>query len=49
MTEESKYWSDATKEHFNKELVMTKKDDKDLRTLLNFGFMILLMFLVRPK
>ena len=28
---ESKYCSDVIKEHFNKELVMTKKDDDDFR------------------
>ena len=29
MTEESKYCSDVMKKHFNKELVMTKEDNKD--------------------
>ena len=29
MVEESKYWSDVMKKHFNKELVMAKEDDKD--------------------
>ena len=29
MIEESKYCSDVIKKHFNKELVMTKKDNKD--------------------
>ena len=29
MIEESKYCSDAMKKHFNKELVMTKEDNKD--------------------
>ena len=29
MIEESKYRSDAMKKHFNKELVMTKKDNED--------------------
>ena len=28
MMEESKYCSDVMKEHFNKEIVMTKKDDE---------------------
>ena len=27
--EESKYWTDVMKKHFNKELVMTKEDNKD--------------------
>ena len=26
MVEESKYWSDVIKKHFNKDLVMTQKD-----------------------
>ena len=29
MIEESKYCSDVMKKHFNKELVMTKKDNED--------------------
>ena len=29
MIEESKYCSDVIKKHFNKELVMTKKDNED--------------------
>ena len=29
MIEESKYYSDATKKYFDKELVMTKKDNED--------------------
>ena len=29
MTKESKYCSDVMKKHFNKELVMTKKDDEN--------------------
>ena len=29
MIKESKYCSDVMKKHFNKELVMTKKDDED--------------------
>ena len=31
MTNKSKYCSDSMKEHFNKELVMTKKDDEDFQ------------------
>ena len=29
MIEERKYFCDLTKKHFNKELVMTKKDNED--------------------
>ena len=29
MIEESKYCNDVTEKHFNKELVMTKKDNED--------------------
>ena len=31
MIEESKYCSDVTKKHFNKELIMTKEDNKDFK------------------
>ena len=31
MVEESKYCSDVMKKHLNKELVMTKKDNKDFK------------------
>ena len=33
MTEESKYYSDMMKKHFNKKLVMTKKDNEDFENL----------------
>ena len=29
MIEKSKYYTDIIKKHFNKELLMTKKDNKD--------------------
>ena len=32
MIEESKYCSEVTKKHFNKELVMTKEDDEDFES-----------------
>ena len=32
MIEESKYCSELTKKHFNKELVMTKEDDEDFES-----------------
>ena len=31
MVEKSKYFSDVMKKHFNKELVMTKKDNEDFK------------------
>ena len=31
MIEEGKYYSDVAKKHFNKELVMTKKDNVDFK------------------
>ena len=31
MIEESKYCSDVTKKHFNKEIAMTKEDNKDFK------------------
>ena len=33
MIEESKYCSDLMKKHFNKELLMTKKDNEDFENL----------------
>ena len=32
--------SDVMKKHFNKELVITKKDSENFKTLLNAGFVI---------
>ena len=49
MTEDSKYCIDAMKEHFNKELVITKKMMKLLRTLLNVRFVIIFMLMVILK
>ena len=43
MIEESKNCSDVIKKHFNKELVMTKEDKENLRTLLNNGFLIMII------
>ena len=43
MIGESKYCSDMVKKHFNKELVMTKKDIKNLRTQLNVGSVIMII------
>ena len=49
MIEEIKYCSDAIKEHFNKELSMTKKMMKIFRTLLNFGPMTMIMLMKMLK
>ena len=49
MIEESKYCSHLMKKHFNKELVMTKKVMKMLRTRLNVGsgIMIILTMILK--
>ena len=44
--EESKYCSDVIKKHFTKELVMTKKKKKKLRTLLNVGSVNMIMLII---
>ena len=50
MIKESKYCTDIKKGHFNKDFVMSKEDDEDFeKTLLNFGFLIMLMFKVVSK
>ena len=46
MIRESKNCSEVTKRHFNKELVMTKKLMKILRTLLNVGSVIILILVM---
>ena len=38
MIEESKYCSEPMKKPFNKELVMTKKDNEDFKNSANVGF-----------
>ena len=38
MIEESKYCSEMMKKPFNKELVMTKKDNEDFKNSANGGF-----------
>ena len=45
MIEESQHCSDVTKKHFNKELVITKEDNEDLRTQLNVGSVIIMAML----
>ena len=49
MIRESKYCSDAMKEHFNEELVMTEEDNEILRTLLNVGFVITIILIMILK
>ena len=49
MIKESKYCSEVMKKHFNKELVMTKEDNKVLRTLLNLGSMTMIMLIMMLK
>ena len=49
MVEGSTYCNDVMEKHFHKKLKMTKKDGKTLKTLLNVGFMIMLMFLMMLK
>ena len=45
----SKYCSDVMKKHFNKELVMTKEDNEDFKTLLNVGFIIMIILILMLK
>ena len=49
MIEESKYCSDVMKKHFNKELLMTRKTMKVLRTLLNVGSVIMIILIMMLK
>ena len=49
MTEESKYWSDVMKKHFNKEFVRIKKTMKILRTLLNVGSLTMIILITVLK
>ena len=51
MIEESKYYSDAMKKHFNKELVVTKEDFriKILGILLNVGSVAMIMLIMMLK
>ena len=49
MIEESRYCTDVTKKHFNKELVMTKETIKILRTEINVGFVIMIILIMMLK
>ena len=46
MVEESKFCTVIMKNHFNKEIVMTKEDDEDLKALPNAGIVIMIMLQV---
>ena len=46
MIEENKYCSEVMRKRFNKELVMTKKTMKILRTLLNAGSLTMIMLIM---
>ena len=46
MIKESKYCSQVMKKRFNRKLVMTREDDKILRSLLNLGSVIMLKLMV---
>ena len=37
------------KKHFNKEFVITKKDDENLENSINVGFVIMVMLIVMLK
>ena len=47
--EKIRYCTDIMKQHFNKDLVVTKKTIKILKTLLNVGFVIMFMLKVMLK
>ena len=49
MTEEGKYCSEVIKKYFNKELVMTKEVMMILKTLLDIGFVIILILKMMLK
>ena len=53
MIEERKYYCEVIKKHFNKELVMTKKDNADLyfilRTPLKLGSVTMIMLIMMLK
>ena len=49
MIEESKYCSDVMKKHFNKELVMTKKDNEDFESCTKCWICIMTILIVLLK
>ena len=44
--QKSNYCSNVIKIYFIKELLMTEKDDENLRGLLNVGFVVIVMLMV---
>ena len=49
MVKERKCCSDVMKKHFNKELVMTKKDNEDFENSTKNEFVIIFMLMVMLK
>ena len=49
MIKKQQHCSDVIKKHFNKELVMTKEDNKDFKNLLNVRSMIMIILMVMLK
>ena len=49
MVEKSKYCSDVMKKHFNKKLVMTKKDNQDFKNSADARFVITIVFMAMLK
>ena len=49
MIKQGKYCSNVIKKHFNKELVMTKKDMEILRTSLIVGFVVMTILIMMLK
>ena len=47
LVEESTYCTDVMKKHFIEKLVMTKRDLNILRTLLNVGFVTMVMLMMK--
>ena len=49
IVEESKYCIEVMKKDFSKEIVMTKEDNEDFRTLLNIGSVTMIMLRIMSK
>ena len=49
MIKQGKYCSNVMKKHFNKELVMTKKDMEILRASLIVGFVVMIILIMMLK
>ena len=48
MTEEWRHCDEVMKEHSNKKLAMTKKDDQDVESSTGFVVILLLMVMLKP-